>query len=107
MADPMYPSVTTTSRKPMFERCDTRCWMDGRLTIGIQGFGRSNVRGRRRVPSPPHIMHTFIVHVWCWRVLRIMLEMERQENPLPLTGKFPFYAYPAHTGVHGVSHHHD
>ncbi len=28
--------------------------------MGTQGLGRSKVRGRSRVPSPPHMMHTFI-----------------------------------------------
>jgi hypothetical protein len=32
--------------------------------MGIQGFGLSNVSGRRRVPSPPHIIHTFIAQNW-------------------------------------------
>jgi hypothetical protein len=30
------------------------------FTMGMQGFGRSKVRGRSRVPSPPHMMQTFI-----------------------------------------------
>jgi hypothetical protein len=64
--------------------------MDGRLTIGIQGFGLSNVSGRRRVPSPPHIMHTFIVNVWCWIVLSIVLAMKQQRVSLLLTEKFIF-----------------
>jgi hypothetical protein len=40
--------------------------MEGRFTIGMQGFGRSKVRGRRRVPSPPHMMQTFITTEWAF-----------------------------------------
>lgn len=48
------------SRNPRLERWETRCSIEGRFTIGMQGFGRSNVSGLSRVPSPPHMMHTFI-----------------------------------------------
>jgi hypothetical protein len=38
--------------------------MEGMFTMGMQGFGRSKVRGRSRVPSPPHMMQTFIFGIW-------------------------------------------
>jgi len=50
--------------------------MDGRFTIGMQGFGRSKVRGRSRVPSPPHMIHTFIRVCFTRSVLTVLREGE-------------------------------
>jgi hypothetical protein len=41
------------------------------FTMGMQGFGRSKVRGRSRVPSPPHMMQTFIEEYGFGMVLRV------------------------------------
>ena len=44
--------------------------MDGMFTMGMQGFGLSKVRGRSRVPSPPHMMQTFIEEYGFGRVIK-------------------------------------
>ena len=61
MSSPLYPIVIIISLNPGLERWATRCCMEGLFTIGMQGFGLSKVRGRNLVPSPPHIIQTFIL----------------------------------------------
>mgnify|MGYP003287478677 CR=1 FL=1 len=46
-------TVTMTSSNPCFRRSSRMCSMQGLPTIGTIGFGWFEVRGRRRVPSPP------------------------------------------------------
>jgi hypothetical protein len=67
----MYPRVRTISVNPRLERWETRWAMDGMFTMGMQGLGRSKVRGLSRVPSPPHMMQTFIEEYGAAGFLRV------------------------------------
>src|SRR5690242_2366394 len=56
-------TVTTMSSKPCSFSSSTMCSIIGRLAIGIIGLGWFDVRGRRRVPSPPAMITAFTVRV--------------------------------------------
>jgi hypothetical protein len=54
-------TVTTISSNPCFFSRVTMCSIIGWLTMGIIGLGAFEVRGRRRVPSPPAMITAFMV----------------------------------------------
>src|SRR5580692_9847896 len=59
MALAMNATVTTMSSKPCWRSRLTTCSIMGRLAMGSMGFGWFEVRGRRRVPSPPAMISAF------------------------------------------------
>src|ERR1700722_8795992 len=60
MALAIKATVTTMSSKPCSRSSVTTCSIMGRLAIGSIGFGRFEVSGRKRVPSPPAMITAFI-----------------------------------------------
>src|SRR5579863_554613 len=59
MALAMKATVTTMSSYPCCRSRPTTCSIMGRLAMGSMGFGWFEVRGRRRVPSPPAMISAF------------------------------------------------